>query len=68
MSKADELVEAVVTEDPTLVISSSEACNVIIFLQEKMMRQRAFWDMRLHCLKKKLEDKIQFLENKLSSN
>lgn len=33
-----------------------------------MLRQRAFWDLRYHALKKRLEDQIHFLEEKLSSN
>jgi len=49
-------------------MSADRASEVIIRLQDKMLRQRAFWDMRYHLLRKKLEDKIRFLEDKLSSN
>lgn len=42
--------------------------NVIIKLQDKMVKQRAFWDAKLYLMKKTYEDKIDFLEHKLSSN
>lgn len=49
-------------------MSADKASEVIIRLQDKMLRQRTFWDMRFHTLKKSLEDQIHFLEDKLSSN
>jgi hypothetical protein len=49
-------------------MSADRASEVIIRLQDKMLRQRTFWDLRYHALKKRLEDQIHFLEEKLSSN
>jgi len=42
--------------------------KLVMMLQEKMIKQRTFWDMRLVTTIKKYEEKITFLENKLSSN
>lgn len=51
-----------------MLITPEEAMNVIIKLQDKMVKQRAFWDAKLYLMKKNYEDKIDFLEHKLSSN
>ena len=51
-----------------MLITPEEAMNVIIKLQDKMVKQRSFWDAKLYLMKKNYEDKIDFLENKLSSN
>mmetsp|Transcript_9076 Transcript_9076/g.13850 ORF Transcript_9076/g.13850 Transcript_9076/m.13850 type:complete len:110 (+) Transcript_9076:117-446(+) len=62
------LVDIPKTKDENLIMTSEEAFKVIIMLQNKMLAQRTFWDLRYNTTVKKFEEKVQFLENKLSSN
>ena len=41
---------------------------MIVMLQNKLLEQRTFWDIRFNTMQKKFQEKIAFLENKLSSN
>ena len=51
-----------------LVVPSDKAYRVIIMLQERMTKQRSYWEMRYQTMKKRLEDKVAFTEQQLSSN
>ena len=51
-----------------LVVPSDKAYRVIIMMQERMTKQRSLWEMRYQTMKKRLEDKVAFTEQQLSSN
>ena len=48
--------------------SAEKAYRVIIMLQERLVKQRSFWDLRYHTMKAKLEERIEFMNKQLSSN
>ena len=54
--------------DADLLVTSEEACKVILLLQARLNKQRTFWDIRYQLMKEKFEDKIQLLQQNLSSN
>ena len=43
------------------VISAEKSVEVILRLQDQMLKQRTLWDLRLATTKKKYEEEIQFL-------
>lgn len=50
------------------LISAEDIMKIVMKQQEKMIQQRTLWDMRFVTTVKKYEDRIKYLEVKLSEN
>ena len=48
--------------------SAEKAYRVITMLQDRLVKQRSFWDLRYHTKKAQLEEKVDFMNQQLSSN
>ena len=53
--------------DDTL-LNAEDIMKIVMNLQEKMIKQRTLWDMRLVTTIKKYEEKLRYMENRLSDN